>query len=149
MIVARETIYAALFAQLQTALGATFKIYSRRWQDPSQISPADRPALYQVETGEVASNSQKIAGLPLRWDMKVDLVLYTAGDSSPNTVPSTELNGLLDAVENALPNVVRGLAQTLGGRVYTARIDGKVEVVENVAGAMAMAVVPVLLVQGS
>lgn len=149
MIIQRETIYAALFSQLQGALGTTFKTYSRRWQDPSQVSPADRPALYQVETGEVAATSQKIAGLPLIWNQKVDLVLYTAGDSSSLTVPSTELNTLLDAVEAALPNVTKGLAQTLGGKVYTTRIDGKIEIVENVAGAMAMAVIPVLLVQGS
>lgn len=149
MITPRETIYAALFAQLQSALGTTFKAYSRRWQDPSQGSPADRPALFQVETGEVAATSQKIAGLPLKWEAKVDLVIYTAGDSSPNSIPSTELNGLLDAIEAAMPNVTRGISQTLGGKVYTARIDGKIEIVENVNGMMALAVVPVLLVQGS
>jgi len=149
MIIARETIYAALFAQLQSALGASFRTISRHWQPPDQISPADRPAFYQVQTGETAGTSQKIAGLPPHWDARVDLVIYTSGDTSPVTVPSTELNNLLDAVEAALPNAAKGLAQTLGGKVYTARIDGKIEVVENVAGAMAMAVVPVMLVQGS
>ncbi len=149
MIIARETIYAALFVQLQSALGASFKTMSRRWQPPDQISPADRPALYQVETGEVAATSMKIAGLPLKWNARVDLVIYTSGDTSPLTVPSTELNNLIDAVEAALPNAAKALAQTLGGKVYTARIDGKIEIVENVTGAMALAVVPVILVQGS
>jgi len=149
MIIARETIYAALFAQLQSALGASFKTMSRRWQPPDQISPADRPALYQVETGETATTSMKIAGLPLKWNAKVDLVIYTAGDTSSLTLPSTELNNLIDAVEAALPNAAKALAQTLGGKVYTARIDGKIEIVENVAGSMALAVVPVILVQGS
>jgi len=149
MITARETIYAALFSQLQTALGASFKTYSRRWQPPDQISPADRPAFYQVETGEVAATSQKIAGLPLKWEARVDLVIYTTGSTDPGTIPSTEINGLLDAIEAALPNVTKGIAQTLGGKVYTARIDGKIEIVENVSGAMALAVIPVLIVQGS
>lgn len=149
MITARETIYAALFSQLQSALGSSFKTISRRWQPPDQVSPADRPAIYQVETGEVAATPQKIAGIPLVWNMKVDLVLYSAGNTDPGAIPSTELNSLIDAVESALQSVTRGLAQTLGGNVYTARIDGKIEIVENVAGAMAMAVVPVLLVQGS
>lgn len=149
MIIARETIYAALFAQLQGALGASFKTYSRRWQPPDQISPADRPALYQVETGEVASTSQKIAGLPLKWDVKVDLVIYTTGSTDPGTIPSQELNSLIDSVESALPATTKGMSQTLGGKVYTARIDGKVEIVENVSGAMALAVVPVCLIQGS
>lgn len=149
MIVARETIYAALFSQIQSALGATFKTLSRRWLDPTQVAPADRPALFQVQTSEIASNSQKIPGLPPKFDCRVDLVIYTTGDTSPTAIPSQELNSLLDAVEAAIPNVTRGLAQTLGGNVYTAIIDGKIEIVENVSGVMAMAVVPILLVQGS
>lgn len=149
MIQPRETIYAALFAQLNGALlspTGPFKTVSRRWQDPSQIAPADRPALYQVQTAEQAQTSQKIAGLSLSWSTRLDLVIYTSGDSSPVTVPSTELNSLLDAVETAVRNSTPGLAQSLGGKVYSARIDGKVEIVENVAGMMAMAVVPVLVV---
>lgn len=149
MIVAREPIYAALFAQLQSALAANFKTISRRWLDPTQVDPADRPALFQVQTGEVAATSQKIAGIPIVWNAKIDLVIYTTGDSSPTSIPSQELNGLLDAIENALPNAQRGTAQTLGGKVYTARIDGKIEVVENVNGMMALAVIPILMVQGS
>ena len=30
-----------------------FKTVSRRWQDPLQISPADRPSLYQVQKDEL------------------------------------------------------------------------------------------------
>lgn len=149
MIVPRETIYAALFAQLQGALGATFKTTSRKWLPPDQVAPADRPALFQVETGEVAATSQKIAGLPITWNPKVDLVIYTTGSTDPGVIPSQELNSLLDAVEAALPNIARGTAQTLGGKVYTARIDGKIEIVENVSGMMALAVVPILMVSGS
>lgn len=149
MINPREQIYAALFAQVQGALGSSFKTVGRRWLDPNNVSPADRPALFQVQTGEVAATTQKIAGLPVKWDAKVDLVLYTAGNTDPTSIPSIELNGLLDLVESSLPNISRGLAQTLGGKVYTARIDGKIEIIENVAGAMAMAVVPIVIIQGS
>lgn len=148
MITPRETIYASVFAQLQTALGATFKTVSRRWQPPDQISPADRPALYQVETGEIAATSQKIAGLGIIWNLKVDLVVYSSGNTDPGSIPSQELNALLDAVEAALRNLTIGSPQSLAGKVYTARIDGKLEIVENVAGPMAMAVVPIVLVQG-
>lgn len=154
MIVPRETIYAALFTQISAALltpTGPFKTVSRRWIDPSQVSPADRPCLYQVQTGEIAQTSQSIAGLPIKWQGKVDFVMYTSGDSSDNpaSIPSQELNSLLDATERGIAAAVRGLAQTLGGTVYTARIDGKIEIVENVAGMMAMAVIPILLVQGS
>lgn len=151
MITPRETVYAALFAQLQTALltpTGPFKTVSRRWQPPDQISPADRPALYQVQTGEVAATSQKIAGLPITWNQKADLVIYTTGNSDPTSIPSTELNSLLDAVEAALISI-KGSPLTLGGKVYMARIDGKIESVENVSGVMALAVIPILIIQGS
>jgi len=140
----REQIYSALFAVLQGALlspAGPFKTVSRRWQDPSQVSPADRPSLYQVQKEELAGTG--VNGLPLTARMTVDLVLYTAGDSEPNSVPSTELNTLLDAVEAAVRSATPGIAQSLGGKVSHCRIQGKIEIVENVQGFMALAVVPV------
>ena len=144
MIFPREQIYSALFTTLQAALLAPagpFRIVSRRWQDPSQLSPADRPCLYQVQKDELVGTS--LNGLPIHAKLNVDLVLYTAGDSEPASVPSTELNSLLDAVETAVRSAAPGVAQTLGGRVSHCRIEGKIEIVENVQGAMALAVVPV------
>lgn len=144
MIFPREQIYSALFATLQGALLAPagpFKTVSRRWQDLSQISPADRPSLYQVQKDELIGTG--LNGLPIHAKLALDLVLYTSGDSEPNSVPSTELNTLLDAVETAIRSATPGLAQSLGGRVSHCRIDGKIEIVENVQGSMALAVVPV------
>jgi len=144
MIFPREQIYSALFAVLQSALlspAGPFKTVSRRWQDPSQISPADRPSLYQVQKDELMATS--VNGLPLRSRLTVDLVLYTSGDSEPNSIPSTELNSLLDAVEATIRSATPGIAQTLGGEVSHCRIEGKIEIVENVQGSMALAVIPV------
>jgi hypothetical protein len=144
MIFSREQIYAALFSTLQSVLltpAGPFKTVSRRWQDPTQLSPADRPSLYQVQKDELVGTS--VNGLPIHAKMTVDLVLYTAGDSEPNSVPSTELNSLLDAVEAAIRNATPGLAQSLGGKVSHCRIEGKIEVIENVLGSIALAVVPV------
>ena len=146
MIAQREQIYAALFAQLQNALISPvgpFKTVSRRWQDPSQISPADRPALYQVQKDEIGKTS--VIGVPVLWKIGLDLVLYTAGDAEPNVVQSTELNNLLDSVELAVDSATPGLVQSLGRLVTYCRIDGKVEIVENVQGTMAMAVVPIVI----
>jgi hypothetical protein len=140
----REQIYSALFSTLQGVLlspAGPFKTVSRRWQDPSQISPADRPALFQVQKDELAATA--INGLPINWKTTVDLVLYTTGDTDPASVPSAELNSLLDAVESAIRSVTPGLAQSLGGKVSHCRIEGKIEIVENVQGAIALAVVPV------
>ena len=140
----REQIYSALFSTLQGALlspAGPFKIVSRRWRDPSQISPADRPALYQVQKDELAATA--VNGLPIHWKTTVDLVLYTTGDTDPSSVPSTELNSLLDAVESVIRSATPGLAQSLGGKVSHCRIEGRIEIVENVQGAIALAVVPV------
>jgi hypothetical protein len=139
----REQIYSALFSILQGALlspAGPFKTVSRRWQDPSQMSPADRPALFQVQKDELAATA--INGLPVNWKTTVDLVLYTTGDTDPASIPSAELNSLLDAVESAIRSATPGLAQSLGGKVSHCRIEGKIEIVENVQGAIALAVVP-------
>jgi hypothetical protein len=145
MTTPREQIYSALLTVLQSALlfpAGPFKTVGRRWQDPSQLSPADRPALYQVQKDELAKTSN-INSIPITWRATVDLVLYTTGDTSPATIPSTELNSLLDAVEAAIKSAAPGLAQSLGGKVSHCRIEGKIEIVENVQGSMALAVVPV------
>ena len=146
MTTQREQIYGALFAQLQGLLLAPagpFNLVSRRWQDPSQISPADRPALYQVQRDELARTS--VIGAPKVWKIGVDLVLYTAGDSELNVVQSTELNTLLDEIEASLQGVAPGMALTLGRQVNYCRIEGKIEIVENVQGTMALAVVPIAI----
>ena len=146
MITQREQVYAAVFGQLAGALLAPagpFKTVSRRWQDPSQVSPADRPALYQVQRDELAKTS--VIGVPIFWRIGLDLVLYTAGDAEPNVVQSTELNSLMDAVEAAIASATPGLSQSLGRLVTNCRIEGKIEIVENVQGTMAMAVVPILI----
>jgi hypothetical protein len=49
----------------------------------------------------------------------------------------------LDAVEAAIRNATPGIAQSLGGKVSHCRIEGKIEIVENVVGSMALAVVPI------
>ena len=144
MIFPREQIYSALFATLQGALLAPagpFKTVSRRWQDQSQVSPADRPSLYQVQKDELVGTG--VNGLPIHAKLALDLVLYTVGDSESNSVPSIELNSLLDAVEAAIRNLTPGIAQSLSGKVSHCRIEGKIEIVENVLGVMAMAVVPI------
>ena len=144
MIFPREQIYSAIFTTLQVGLltpTGPFKTVSRRWQDPSQLAPADRPALYQVQKDEVAHTT--VNGLPVMWKLGLDLVLYTTGDTEPSSIPSVELNSLVDAVESTIQSVVSGLPQTLSGKVSHCRLAGKIEIVENVQGGMALAVLPI------
>ena len=138
----REQVYSALFNTLQSALGSRFATISRRWQMPEQVSPESRPALFQVQTGERAKTNAN--GEPIIWIATVDLVIYTQGSGDEQTVPSQELNVLLDAVEAALAPPLNGDGrQTLGGKVSHCRLQGSARITENVNGAAAMAVVPV------
>lgn len=136
-----EPIYAALFAQLQT-LTASFKLIDRRWRMPSKVEPADRPAIFQTQTGEKAE--RRILGQPSKWTLNVDLVMYTTGSDDPNSVPSTELNGLLKAIRTLFQPATPGTEITLGlPQVSHCRINGGAMIVENVNGSMAMAVIPI------
>jgi hypothetical protein len=138
----REQIYSALFSTLQSQLGSVFPTISRRWRMPEQVAPEARPALFQIQTGERAKTNAN--GEPLVWVSTVELVIYTQGSGDEQTIPSQELNALLDAVEAALaPSASGDGKQTLGGRVSHCRLQGTVRIVENVSGTAAMAVLPV------
>lgn len=141
MNIPREQIYSALFTALQTSLGTRFATISRRWRMPEQVSPESRPALFQVQTGERAKTNAN--GEPIIWIATVDLVIYTQGSGDEQTVPSQELNDLLDALEAALaPSPNSDGKQTLGGKVSHCRLQGSARIVENVNGTAAMAVLP-------
>ena len=139
-MIAREPIYAALFARVAGAAG--FVTAERRRRHWSDVSPAEQPALFQYQKGEVAA--VKALGAPTVWTLRVELHLY-AHSSDPHSSPATVLNPLLDAVENALaPNAVTGI-QDLGlpATVQHAYIAGKVETDEGALGDQAVAIVPV------
>ena len=142
MNIPREQIYSALFNTLQSTLGSTFATISRRWRMPEQVSPESRPALFQVQTGERAKTNTN--GEPIIWIAAVDLVIYTQGSGDEQTIPSQELNVLLDAIEAALaPPANSEGKQTLGGKVSHCRLQGSARITENVNGALAIAVLPV------
>ena len=142
MNIPREQIYSALFSTLQSSLGLKFATMSRRWRMPEQVSPESRPALFQVQTGERAKTNA--TGEPIIWIATVDLVIYTQGSGDEQTIPSQELNALLDALEAAIaPPANSDGKQTLGGIVSHCRLQGSARITENVNGAAAMAVVPV------
>lgn len=119
----REQVAVALFNQLQTA-GDTFLTYSRRpllWPNTVAL-----PALYMGQTkegltytGDNTALSKNVIYFPIT-------VYFDAG-LDPNTVPDTELNSLLDAVDAAMaPPPINPTQQTLGGVVTYARREGDV-----------------------
>lgn len=120
MNVSRETIYAALFALLTEAAG--FHTVSRVPLPVADIPNANFPVLEQLAAREDAT-SQGL-NLPLKWSIKVQLMVYANTANVPNT--DAALNALLDSIETALaPNKATGY-QTLGGLVTQCKIFGSI-----------------------
>lgn len=139
-MIARETIYAALWALAAEA--ADFVTASRRLRHWTDLSPPEQPALFMAEKGGLAE--VKVPGAPVVWTLHADFYLYVHS-SDPYLAPATVLNPLLDALEAALaPSPLSGVNNLgLAPMVQHAWIAGKVETDEGVLGDQAVAIVPV------
>jgi len=150
----RETIYAALLTQLQTA-GTIFQTYTRRWKsvwdDPgSQV--AALPMLIQQDQNErIRWDNRGIGGVST-WSVKLEVYAKIPDGTTPGvpdgTTPgSAVLNPLIDALFEALaPSGPDGL-QTLGDLVIDCRIEGEIIRVlgdEDPSG-LCGAIVPVII----
>lgn len=139
-MIARETIYAALFARAAGA--AAFATTARRMRHWSTLAPVEQPALYMRQKTETAAI--KALAAPTVWTLGVELYLYVHS-SDPYAPPVGALNPLIDAVEAALaPPPATGL-QDLGlpNMVRHAYIAGRVEINEGGLRDQAVAVIPV------
>src|SRR5689334_4528663 len=96
-MIAREPIYAALFARVAAA--APFVTVARRLRHWSDVAPAEQPALFMRQKTETAAGPER--GTPTVWAMAVELYIYVHADD-PYVAPATVLNPLVDAVEAAL-----------------------------------------------
>jgi hypothetical protein len=118
----REEVAVALFTLLQTVPG--FVTYSRRpqeWDDSVNM-----PALYMGNTAETYEYQHGTA-TPPHITLAFDIFVYIKVGLDPNSIPDTQLNQLIDAIETKLGGfAVNGQAQTLGGIVDHAWIDGDV-----------------------
>lgn len=134
----REAIYQALFTLVDGL--AQFKTKGRRLKAFTEIPAESQPAFFQVQQGE---NADVKEGAPNRWLLNVSLVVYVNVGESDETVSTTALNPILDAITSALEPTPSGGRQTLGGLVRYARISGSIEIDEALLGAQVMAVIPV------
>ncbi|HWK45126.1 MAG TPA: hypothetical protein VNT30_10410 [Stellaceae bacterium] len=138
MTAGREAIAQALFARVTGTGGfATVGRKLRHWTD---VQPAERPALFQVQKGETW---QRQRGLPPKVTLHLDLYLYVGTAADPSVPPAAELNPLLDAIQAALAPPPSDSVQTLGGLVDHAWISGRVETDEGVLGDLAVAIIPI------
>lgn len=140
-MIARETIYAALFGLLSGS--ASFKVASRRLRHWDDVKTAEQPALFMVQEGEDAVSPSTT--LPAKFVMRIGIYIY-AQEPDHNKAPSSVLNPLVDAVLTALQQISGLDRQTLGGDVTSCQVDGKIVYDEGVLGNQAVAIIPVKLI---
>lgn len=134
-----EAIYSKLFGLVKFA--APFVTTGRKWEPLANMNASQMPALYQSQT---PGNVLQRQGLPPRWTLAADLVIYAAHPGNVDTPPSMVLNPLVVAVCALFDNDPQGNPQTLGGLVTWARVQGdKLEFVDGLLGNYALAVIPI------
>jgi hypothetical protein len=149
--VTREQVAAAVFALVDTAVGAVvgLKTSSRRFRIWTQVDPAQMPALFQLQGAEEYERTAgKLIGLPPKRTMHFEIWLYVVDAQEDTVTPSQQLNAMIDAVEAAFaPDATTG-AMTLGGLAVSARIDGHLDYGENLTGdGKSIAVIPVVVIR--
>jgi hypothetical protein len=137
----REPIYAALFEKLRVI--SSLVTASRKLKHWADVPDIQQPALFQAQKSENVTGMPKF---PRVWELAVDVYLYVKTAKDPQAAPSTILNPLMDAVQNALaPDDPKLERCTLGGLVEHCWIEGRVETDEGALGDQAVAIVPILI----
>lgn len=149
MNVTREAIYSALFSLINKSAmlvsgGGLFNSISRTGKLWTEFNQGDYPVLQQVETEESYQYPQGDAAPPkVILAAEFWIYLYAADPSVP---PSSLLNPLIDAIENAiLPAYAISpySNQTLGGLVTWTRIDGGPKKAPGYVDNVGMAILPI------
>ncbi len=143
MFAQREAIHAALFNLLVGATGVNTPPSSRRFKTWEQVDKVEMPALFTMQRQETAVYRR---GLPIKWELMVDVFLYVTGGNDPDAVLSTQINQMLDAIETALQPQNGADTQTMGGLVYHCSIEGAVEVFEGVLDSLGVVIIPIKIV---
>ncbi len=136
----RETYYAALFALLGAAqTSGAVVTCDRRLRFLADMNAAELPALFMAVDRQLIAQRR---GLPPRHTLGAKVYLYAANPDR-HTAAGIALNALIDAIEAALAPPAGADAQSLGGLVSHAWIEGPVEVFEAVEGERAAAILTV------
>lgn len=142
-MITRETIYAALFTTIQTALQATGVVVTierklRHWTD---VRPTEQPYVGVVQGNQRPTVTQR---RPTVWNLEAQVYIYTHREST-DEIPATQLNRVLDEIEKLfLPSQDKSYVQTLGlANVQNAWLSGAIETDEGLLGDQAVAIVPI------
>ena len=127
MAVGREAAYAALFQQISALLlspAGPFNYAGRRPVSIGTLGAEQYPAFVLVEKGEDYDRSRLFS--PAKVTLFADLFIYSLQGEVPDESEVAGLNGLADAVEDAVQAACGPTAQnTLTGLVQEAWILGR------------------------
>jgi hypothetical protein len=142
-VIDREAIYSALWeVASQSSRFATVSRRLRHWAD---VAPAEQPALFMTQRGQMAENRQNVFDIqPPIYTLEAQFYIYVHSED-PYTSPAILLNPLLDALEWSLrADPVSGVNDLgLPEMVHWVRINGRIETAEGVLGDQEVAIVPV------
>jgi len=138
MTPSRETIIQALFDVALTA--TTLNTSGRRLMLWSKV--ASFPALF-IQSTSTHYPPREPRGIPPKRTITAELWVYTDVGKDPNANPEQALNNIIDAIEAALAPGINSIAQTLGGIVSHAWIEGEIEQFPGVLDGIAKAIIPV------
>jgi hypothetical protein len=137
----REAAFTALFGLIQAMKPATFVTVSRRLRLLEEMDSTELPAAF-LQLGSQTVTPR--ASTPPKRILRAHLLIYVAAPD--DTQPSgPALNNLIDAVEAALAPLPYLDAQTLGGAVTHAWIEGTIETYEAVKKQQAAALIPITM----
>ena len=141
MSASRETILNALLTLAGTVTGISAANTSRRNRAPEDITPAQCPALFVLESGD--EYERPSPSLPPKRHLMVSLAIYNdVGAANLNLIPTAAINNALDALDAALkPTDPSGLF-TLGGLVSYVVIEGEARRSPGDRTGKAVAIVP-------
>ena len=146
-----EPQWAALFALLQNALepvNLKWKTCSRRLEHWTDCKGEQQPALFLQQQDEVIK--KRIGQIP-EWTLFGMVWIYVTAPDDKNISTGQVMNPYLGAVRYAFRPDATGLGRaqfknTLGGLVFDAYIEGKIETDEGFLGQQGVAKIPVRMI---
>jgi hypothetical protein len=138
----RNQIADALLALLAGAY--PFVTASRRNRDPKRIGVAEAPCLFLLEHEETYERPSP--SLPPKRRLDLVALVYVDAGADENAVPAAILDDILDALDAALAPESFGEGRlTIGGRVFSAMIDGTIERSSGDMTGKAAAAIPIAI----
>jgi hypothetical protein len=148
-----EQVWAAVLALMDTLKDTTtqpvpvgkVRYTSRRVRHWQEMEVAEQPCILIGEDDDEGQKPQ-LRGEPYKWTLHGCLYVYAYTGEDESSVPTTQLNGILEAIKAVIAPSAREDKQSLGGLVFDCRIIGKIKKDGGVLGAQAVAIVPLEIV---